>query len=97
MQAVFLILGGITVAWSFVIFFFLPDTPSKAWFLSKFDRTKAIIRVKENMTGIKNNEFKWAHCIEALLDIKSWFIVGMQITNSIPNGAVTTVRQLLPP
>lgn len=91
----FLILGGVTVGWSFVIFFLLPDTPSKAWFLNQTDRDKAVIRVKENMTGIKNDKFKWSQCVEALLDVKSWFIVAIQIANSIPNGAVTTVCLLL--
>ncbi|QLI74826.1 uncharacterized protein G6M90_00g113860 [Metarhizium brunneum] len=94
-KAVFLIFGGLTIAWSFVLLFTLPDTPGKAWFLNRTDREKALVRVKENMTGIKNNEFKWSQCLEALLDIKSWFVVAMQIANSIPNGAVTTFSAII--
>ncbi|KJK76276.1 hypothetical protein H634G_08416 [Metarhizium anisopliae BRIP 53293] len=94
-KAVFLIFGGLTIAWSFVLLFTLPDTPGKAWFLNRIDREKALVRVKENMTGIKNNEFKWSQCLEALLDIKSWFVVAMQIANSIPNGAVTTFSAII--
>ncbi|KID61220.1 Major facilitator superfamily domain, general substrate transporter, partial [Metarhizium brunneum ARSEF 3297] len=84
-KAVFLIFGGLTIAWSFVLLFTLPDTPGKAWFLNRTDREKALVRVKENMTGIKNNEFKWSQCLEALLDIKS----------CIPNGAVTTFSAII--
>ncbi|KAI3528410.1 hypothetical protein CSPX01_16245 [Colletotrichum filicis] len=60
-KAVFLIFGGITTAWSFAIFFLLPDTPMKARFLSEADRIKAIERVEENMTGIKSDMFKLYH------------------------------------
>jgi hypothetical protein len=74
------------------MYFLLPDLPSTAWFLKKEDRTKAIIRVKDNMTGIKNDEFKWPQCLEAILDPKTWFIVAIQLAWTIPNGANTTVR-----
>ena len=56
----------------------MPDVPGKVVFLSEEDRTKAVLRVQENMTGIKNNKLKWAHVREALLDIKSWLLVLIQ-------------------
>ncbi|KAJ5151646.1 major facilitator superfamily transporter [Penicillium capsulatum] len=85
-KAVFLIFGAVTTAWSFGIFFLLPDTPSTSWFLSPVDREKAIMRVKENKTGIKNDDFKWSQCREALLDVKAWFLVIIQLSSNIPNG-----------
>ncbi|KAJ6446910.1 calcium-transporting ATPase 3 [Purpureocillium lavendulum] len=87
-KAVFLIFGGATVAWSIGVFFLLPDVPMTAYFLSEEDRTKAVTRVKENMTGIKNNTFKWSQCREALVDPKTWFIVLIQSCGNIPNGGV---------
>ena len=63
-----------------------------AWFLNQTDRSKAVARVNENLTGIKNNEFKWAQCFEALMDPKTWFIFCIQVASNIPNGGVTTVR-----
>jgi hypothetical protein len=91
-QAVFLIFGAITIVWSFVLFYWLPDTPTNARFLSEEDRYKAIRRVQENMTGIKSNEFKLQQFIEALLDLKCWALVLIQLTCSIPNGGVSNVR-----
>lgn len=88
----FLIFGGATAAWSFVILFLLPDIPMTARFLSKSDREKAVCRVKENLTGIKSNEFKWSQCREALFDIKVWLIAIIQLAGNIPNGAVQSVR-----
>lgn len=92
LQAVFLIFGAATVAWSAGIFFFLPDEPMNARFLSKTDRSKAVLRVKENMTGVKSNKIKWDQCKEALLDIDCWMIVLIQLCNNIPNGGVASVR-----
>ncbi|KAJ3549022.1 hypothetical protein NM208_g722 [Fusarium decemcellulare] len=87
-KAVYLIFGAITIIWSLAVFFLLPDTPMKAWFLSEQDRRKAITRVQENMTGIKNDKFKWHQCVEALLDIKTWSLVIVQLCSQIANGGV---------
>ncbi len=45
------------------------------------------------MTGIKNNEFKVKQFIEALLDVKCWAFVLIQLTCSIPNGGVSNVSR----
>ncbi|CEF76358.1 hypothetical protein FGSG_08099 [Fusarium graminearum PH-1] len=90
-KATFLILGGVTIAWACLSLFLLPDTPDSAWFLSKEDREKAIIRVQDNLTGIKNNEFIWEHCREAFIDPKTWILVALQICFNIPNGGITSL------
>ncbi|KAF7546843.1 hypothetical protein G7Z17_g8145 [Cylindrodendrum hubeiense] len=87
-KAVFLIFGAITVAWSFTIFFLLPDTPMKAWFLSEEDSLKAVARVEENMTGIKSDKVRWYQCIEAFLDPKAWALFLVQLCSQIANGGV---------
>ncbi|KAK3191320.1 hypothetical protein K4F52_002530 [Lecanicillium sp. MT-2017a] len=89
-KAVFLVFGAATVAWSVGIYFLLPDTPMEARFLNANDRSKAVLRVKENMTGIKSDEVKLGQAKEALLDVKTWLIVVLQLASNIPNGAVTT-------
>lgn len=92
-QGIFIILGAATVLWSFVAFFLLPDTPAKAVFLSKEDSQKAIVRVKDNMTGIKNDHVKWYQVREALLDVKMLLLFLFQLCSNIPNGGVTTVSK----
>ncbi|KAL4808288.1 major facilitator superfamily domain-containing protein [Aspergillus unguis] len=94
-KAVFLIFGAITVVWALVLFYWLPDTPMSARFLSEEDRHKAVTRVSGNMTGIKNNEFKIDQFIEALLDVKCWALVFIQITGSIPNGGVSNFGSII--
>lgn len=76
---------------------FLPDVPNKAFFLSKEDREKAILRVQENMTGIKNNKIKWPQMREALTDPKAWILVLIQLCSNIPNGGVASVSLVQPP
>lgn len=62
-----------------------------AWFLGKEDRVKAIVRVKENMTGIKNDNFQWKQCREALFDSNAWLLVLIQLCANIPNGGIHSV------
>ncbi|KAE8168423.1 major facilitator superfamily domain-containing protein [Aspergillus tamarii] len=94
-KAVFLIFGAITIVWAFILFYWLPDTPMSARFLGEDDRHKAVLRVQENMTGIKNDEFKVDQFIEALLDLKCWAFVLIQLSCSIPNGGVSNFGSII--
>ncbi|KUJ21321.1 MFS general substrate transporter [Mollisia scopiformis] len=94
-KAVFLIFGAATLTWSCMLFVLLPDTPMKAWFLSNEDRMKAVERVRHNMTGIKNNQWKRSQAVEALLDPKSWLIVLIALCANIPNGAISTFSAIV--
>ncbi|CAG9948560.1 unnamed protein product [Clonostachys rosea f. rosea IK726] len=87
-KAVFIIFGAITIAWGVILFKLLPDVPSKSWFLTEEERLEAIVRIKENMTGIKSNKVQWYQCHEALLDIKLWLLVLIQLAYNIVNGGV---------
>lgn len=75
----------------------MPDTPMASWFLNKEDSAKAVVRVKDNMTGIKSDKVKWSHCIEALMDTKTWLMAAIMLSVNIPNGALSSVRQIPPP
>lgn len=87
----FLIFGAATVAWSVAIFFFLPEEPSQARFLSKTEQARAIQRIQENMTGTKNNAIQWSQCLEALCDAQAWLLVLIQLSGQIGNGGVQGV------
>ncbi|KAJ6785219.1 hypothetical protein PWT90_02953 [Aphanocladium album] len=94
-KAVFAIFGAATVAWGIAMVLTLPDVPNKAFFLSKEDGEKAILRVQENMTGIKNNKIKWAQVREALTDPKAWILVLIQLCSNIPNGGVASFGPII--
>ncbi|KAI1343868.1 major facilitator superfamily domain-containing protein [Xylariaceae sp. FL0016] len=88
-KAIFLIFGSMTVCWSAMVLYRVPNTPMNARFLKREDRPKAVQRVQENMTGIKSNEFKKYQCIEALTDAKVWLLVLIQFCGQVANGAHT--------
>lgn len=87
----FLVFGAITLAWSVMVFFFLPDTPMQARFLAREDRAKAAERVRENMGGTKDNVFKMRQAMEASFDVKIWLLVLIQLATNVANGAVQSV------
>lgn len=62
-----------------------------ARFLNEQDRVKAVERVQENKTGIKNNVWKLPQAVEATLDIKIWLLVLIQLSQNVANGGVQSV------
>lgn len=57
-ELIFIVLGAITIAWGAVLYFFLADGPSNAFWLKPEQRTLAVARVAANGVGIKNKKFK---------------------------------------
>lgn len=53
-KILFYILGGVTMLWSVVLGFILPDNPANAWFLKKNERVLGVKRVAQNDVGIKS-------------------------------------------
>ncbi|KAF4546006.1 Major facilitator superfamily [Lasiodiplodia theobromae] len=95
-QAVFIIFGAFSLAWSVTLFWTIPDSPTRAWFLKGRDDAKiAVARVKGNLTGIKSREWKWGQCVEALKDPQAWLFVLIQLCGNIPNGGVTTFASVI--
>ena len=64
-------LGGATCLWAIVIWFFLPDAPSNARFLSHRERLVAVKRVAGNETGIKNKSFDKKQVKSGFMDPKT--------------------------
>lgn len=83
----FLICGGFTVAWAFVVYFTVPDSPAKAAFLNERQRIIAIERLRANRTGMKNQQFKPAQALEALRDPQVWMISMWVFLSNVPNIA----------
>ncbi|KAL3483988.1 major facilitator superfamily domain-containing protein [Aspergillus germanicus] len=94
-QIIFLFFGCLTVAFAFVVFFFLPDSPTQSKFLNEEDKLLAIERLRMNQQGIETHEWKWAHVKEAFLDPKSFFWFALMFSISIPSGGITTFGPLI--
>ncbi|KAL4981743.1 major facilitator superfamily domain-containing protein [Aspergillus falconensis] len=94
-QIIFLFFGLVTVAFAFIVFFFLPDSPMQSKFLNEEDKLLAIERLRMNQQGIETHEWKWAHVREAFLDLKSFFWFALMFSISIPSGGITTFGPLI--
>ncbi|KAL3457758.1 major facilitator superfamily domain-containing protein [Aspergillus heterothallicus] len=87
---IFIIFGIITFAYGIVFFFYLPDTPQSARFLSKEQGQFVYKRAQqETHTGVSR---KWSksQCLEALVDPKTWLIFVYAMGSCIPNGGITS-------
>ncbi|RMZ79847.1 hypothetical protein DV737_g3266, partial [Chaetothyriales sp. CBS 132003] len=90
-RLLFLILGSITSAYGVVLFFFLPDSPSKAVFLDEDQQQIAVKRTIENKTGVMDSDtFVTSQVIDALSDPQLWFLVLYTAAVNLANGGLTS-------
>lgn len=94
-QIIFLFFGLITVAFSFVMYAFMPDSPVEAKFLADADKLIAIERLRANNMGVMTREWRWDHAREALLDPKTWCWFALMLSISIPSGGISTFGPLI--
>lgn len=73
-KIVFLLVGCVTIAWSAVVYFFLPSNPLEAKRLSPREKYIIIQRKAADNTGVENKIFKPKQVKEAFLDAKTWLI-----------------------
>ena len=52
------ITGSLTLFMSIIFWFFFPDSPTNAWFLTPEERVNAIVRIRDNQAGVENKSFK---------------------------------------
>ena len=60
-QYIFIIYGASTIVAGVLVFFGLPDSPSKAWFFTAEERKLVMIRLAENQTGVESKKVKSMH------------------------------------
>ncbi|KAJ7288245.1 MFS general substrate transporter [Mycena rebaudengoi] len=79
--------GAWTILWAVLVFFFLPDNPASAWWLTPEERKLALLRLKRNQTGGESKVFKFHQVKEALFSpqILAYFLMGQVHLN----GGVT--------
>ncbi|KAI0065983.1 MFS general substrate transporter [Artomyces pyxidatus] len=99
-QWFFVIIGALTLLTGVAYYFFYPDSPTNAWFLTKDEQVKAIQRVKANQTGIENKHFKKeqgysTRLIETLADPKTWLIGVFGLCCGLTTGGLAFQRQMI--
>lgn len=92
----FIVLGVLTFLWGFFIWFLLPDSISKAKFLSEEERQFATNRILVAGTGTtEQTAWKWDQALECVMDPKTWLIFGLELLTQIPNGGTQNFANLV--
>ncbi|CCH60114.1 hypothetical protein TBLA_0C03100 [Henningerozyma blattae CBS 6284] len=88
-QIMFLIVGLVTVLFGIIVFFFLPDNVTNAWFLSDDEKVQVLEHIRNNQTGVENKKFKKEHVIELFLKDKlTWPMLLLAICSQISTGSI---------
>ncbi|KAL7796320.1 major facilitator superfamily domain-containing protein [Trichoderma afarasin] len=90
-QIMFLAFGLVTIAVGILLLIFLPDNPMTSR-LSNSQKAIAVIRLRNDTTGIENKTFKPSQFFEALRDPHTWLICLLTTAINIPNAAVSTFQ-----
>lgn len=91
----FLIFGAITICYGGFLFYYLPDSPLNARWLSDHERALAIERVRSNRTGVENHVWKWSQFKECIMDIQCWILVATFFLDDIPAGGVASFGSIV--
>ncbi|OAQ78759.1 MFS transporter [Purpureocillium lilacinum] len=94
-RIMFVVLGCLTVVFGLCTFFFLPDTPMKARWLSNAEKVALLKHVSVNQTGIDNKKFRAKEIVEALLDPQIYLLILSVVLLSVSSGVVTTYSATL--
>ncbi|KAH7318064.1 allantoate permease [Stachybotrys elegans] len=94
-QIIFLFCGAITVAFSIVMYLFMPDSPVEAKFLTRDEKLIAIERLRMNQMGIGSGVWKWSHVREVFLDPKTYLWFSLITIIAIPSGGISTFGPLI--
>lgn len=94
-KIIFLLLGSITIVWSGVVFWFLPNNPLETKRLTPREKYIIIQRKAADNTGIETKAIKKEQIWEAFADPKTWLIWISIIALQVPNGGLTTFNTLI--
>ncbi|KAF2801304.1 MFS general substrate transporter [Mytilinidion resinicola] len=80
------ITGSLTVIFGISVWFFFPDSPLTARFLTLEERAQAILRIQSNHSGIEQKHFKRYQFIEAIRDPKTFLFFLHAWSQEMANG-----------
>jgi hypothetical protein len=96
-QLLFLVLGTITAALAFPIYFIIPSKPQRAIFLNKTERAIALQRTLKNKTGVNDTgRWRWDHAAMTFRDPQTWLFFLYSVSTNLCNGGLTSVRPAPP-
>lgn len=89
-KPMFLILGAVTMVWSVVLFFTVPDSPLTTKRLTESERKIVVRRLERNQAGTISRKFNKDQFIEAFRDYKLYSCTFLILLTGVPSGALGT-------
>ncbi|QPG73162.1 hypothetical protein FOA43_000468 [Brettanomyces nanus] len=84
---IFLTYGLMAFVWSFVILFFLPDSPQNARFLNQGEKQ---YYQKEMKSSKVDKKWDWGQAKSAFTDIQVWLLLFSTVLCVLPNAGITS-------
>ncbi|WWC58155.1 uncharacterized protein I303_100690 [Kwoniella dejecticola CBS 10117] len=78
-----------------ITFCFLPDSPTRARWLTEEEKSRYVERVRSNNQGIKHKEFKTAQIWEAIRDPYTYLLFLLAFCNTLVVGGINTFNAIL--
>ncbi|CAK4031042.1 allantoate permease [Lecanosticta acicola] len=94
-QWMYIVLGGMTFLWAFVLLFMLPNSIASAAFLTTEEKKLAQTRVELSGTGRTRSAWIPAQTIECLTDPKTFLFFAISLLTQIPNGGTQNFGNLV--
>lgn len=94
-KILFIVTGLISVLFGVIFYLYIPENPSKAWFLTESERLYQVQRIKGNQQGFGSKKFKRYQVVEAFKDIRTWIYIVWGLTAQIPNGGLGSFGSIL--
>lgn len=94
-KAIFLLCGGLTVAWGGLLLLLLPDSILSARRFTLEEKALLIARGRLGRTGILNKTIKWAQVREAFTDPQVWLLFLFVLLNETINGGYANFGKLI--
>jgi MFS family permease len=97
-RIMFLVLGLLTSVVGGLTFFFIPDTPIKATWLSESEKVALLEHVSENQTGVWSTTLNLSQILEAVCDVQLWLLTVTTILVQLrPFLPIRDLINLTPP
>jgi MFS family permease len=94
-RMMFVVVGGINVVIGVAVVLWLPASPHVAPFLTKEERSLALVRLTSNQTGIGNRPTNVGQIWDAFTDMQVWLLCLITVLSSLPSGVITTFSATL--
>ena len=80
-QWLMIIMAIWTLLSAILFYFFFPDNPAQARFLTQKEKIKVVKRIQDNRNGIETKQWKFYQFREALTDVKTWLFFAFAISS----------------